>query len=800
MILESVEHGPLIWPTVEENGVSRTNKYAKLSAAKKIQADCDMKATDIILQGLPADIYSLVNHHRNGLKAQLKDKDTTICKLKDTIKSLRKNNKEEIVDHDRCDLATINAELCDSLIYKLNLKSAKHGDLKAQIQDKDFVITSLKNGLRKLKGKATVDNATQIPSAITVVPGMFKLDLEPLAPKLMHNRESHIFYLKHTQDQADILRGIVEQAKAKQPLDNELDFACKHAKRIQELLVYVQNTCPSAVRTSETKVARTPMNKIKKVTFFEPIATSSTNQETHDSNKPMLHSTGVKFSTSASGSKPSGNTKNNRISQPSSSSKINKVEDQPRSVKTRKNNHNRVKKVKCEDHVMQSSSNANSVSISINNAPLRILTEFASRRAWFIKPSRPQEPTDPDWNKNKTPQKGPTQNWLMTLVASTSTDKSLKEFDELMSTPIDFSSYILNGLKIENLTQEIMLGPAFRLLKGTRLNYAELEYDFEECYKALSENLDWENPEGGDYPFDLSKPLPLITRGNRQRVPVEGVSTMTYTTSTTKTKAAQYDLPVMRKHGYGYLEEIVVRKADNMLYKFKEGDDVTDFAIALRMFIRSLVIQKRVEDLQLGVESYQKQINVTKPNTKRPDLRKRHPLLSSLEDIAKNIDIDYLPKRRWSTLEKKRAYCMIKDINKLLKERMMMRSLEKFVGGRLYETNLKLLQRTIQNWRDLPRDIPLYSLVVLSYEKRSKSENKGKVPTEMELVLEQTQQGSSYEVSKSQDHKMGRLQDDAKRLCLVDDLKKLKDHIHVKPKELALSKVKDHYIKSQVDE
>ncbi|GJW20188.1 hypothetical protein Tco_0030810 [Tanacetum coccineum] len=116
--------------------------------------------------------------------------------------------------------------------------------------------------------------------------------------------------------------------------------------------------------------------------------------------------------------------------------------------------------------------------------------ETASRRDWFKKPTPPQEPTDPDWNIGKTTQEGPTQNWLMTLAASTSTDKSLKDFDELMSTPIDFSGYILNGLKIENLTQEILLGPAFRLLKGTRSNYAELEYDFEECYKALSEKLD----------------------------------------------------------------------------------------------------------------------------------------------------------------------------------------------------------------------------------------------------------------------------------------------------------------------
>ncbi|GJZ09633.1 hypothetical protein Tco_0543916 [Tanacetum coccineum] len=64
MILESVEHGPLIWLTVEEHSVIRTKKYVELSAAEKIQADYDMKATNIILQGLPIDIYSLVNHHR----------------------------------------------------------------------------------------------------------------------------------------------------------------------------------------------------------------------------------------------------------------------------------------------------------------------------------------------------------------------------------------------------------------------------------------------------------------------------------------------------------------------------------------------------------------------------------------------------------------------------------------------------------------------------------------------------------------------------------------------------------------
>ncbi|GJR59083.1 hypothetical protein Tco_1501245 [Tanacetum coccineum] len=64
IILESVEHDPLIWPTIEENGVTRTKKYEELSTTEKIQADFDLKATNIILQGLPSDVYYLVNHHR----------------------------------------------------------------------------------------------------------------------------------------------------------------------------------------------------------------------------------------------------------------------------------------------------------------------------------------------------------------------------------------------------------------------------------------------------------------------------------------------------------------------------------------------------------------------------------------------------------------------------------------------------------------------------------------------------------------------------------------------------------------
>ncbi|GJZ36012.1 retrovirus-related pol polyprotein from transposon TNT 1-94 [Tanacetum coccineum] len=64
MILESVENDPLIWPSTEENGVTRPKKYSELSATKAIQADCDIKATNIILQGLLPMVYALVSNHK----------------------------------------------------------------------------------------------------------------------------------------------------------------------------------------------------------------------------------------------------------------------------------------------------------------------------------------------------------------------------------------------------------------------------------------------------------------------------------------------------------------------------------------------------------------------------------------------------------------------------------------------------------------------------------------------------------------------------------------------------------------
>ncbi|GKE11466.1 hypothetical protein Tco_1415017 [Tanacetum coccineum] len=321
-----------------------------------------------------------------------------IRKLKERIKSLTGNINKDTVKKDIEEIETINIELdhrvskliaenehlkqtykqlydsikptrirskeqCDALVSQVNQKSVEISDLNVSLQEKDLVITALKNELRKLKGKDLADNVvTKHP----IAPEMLKIDVEPIAPRLLNNRTAHSDYLRHTQEQAAILREIVEQGKSQNPLNNSLDSACKYTKHIQELLIIIRQTCPSINNSSDKLVAVTPKNKDKRVRFTEPVTSSgNTNTKTASSsnlvsNKPMLSSTGVKPSTSASGSQPSGNTKKDKIQQTPSSTQKNKVEAHPRTVKSSLKNKNCFVEPKGNANVQHSKLNANS--------------------------------------------------------------------------------------------------------------------------------------------------------------------------------------------------------------------------------------------------------------------------------------------------------------------------------------------------------------------------------------------------------------------------------------------------------
>ncbi|GJR11064.1 hypothetical protein Tco_0793716 [Tanacetum coccineum] len=130
----------------------------------------------------------------------------------------------------------------------------------------------IKNDLRKFKGKYIVDNVTQVSNATTVAPGMYKLDPVTLAPKDKNNRKTHIYYLKHTMEQAAILREIVEQAYSLNPLDSASYSACKRPKvtktngsnskpKIAKSVIS-NKTKPDTYRGSNTSVASSSSSSV----------------------------------------------------------------------------------------------------------------------------------------------------------------------------------------------------------------------------------------------------------------------------------------------------------------------------------------------------------------------------------------------------------------------------------------------------------------------------------------------------------------------------------------------------------
>ncbi|GKD27869.1 retrovirus-related pol polyprotein from transposon TNT 1-94, partial [Tanacetum coccineum] len=118
---------------------------------------------------------------------------------------------------------------------------------------------------------------------------------------------------------------------------------------IQKLLGYVRDTCLVIHKPSEKLVAVTTINKKKKVGFADTVTSSGNIPKV--TNIPLLSSKGVNPSTSASGSKPSGNTKNDRIPQTPSSNKKNNVEVQSRKVKSSLNKRNSDSKKVCNEHI-----------------------------------------------------------------------------------------------------------------------------------------------------------------------------------------------------------------------------------------------------------------------------------------------------------------------------------------------------------------------------------------------------------------------------------------------------------------
>nr|GEX86519.1 hypothetical protein [Tanacetum cinerariifolium] len=389
-----------------------------------------------------------------------------------------------------------------------------------------------------------------------------------------------------------------------------------------------------------------------------------------------------------------------------------------------------------------------------------------------------QDLEEPSHQEFKTATHKSIQPWISDLAKQADSRTS---FNELMDTLVDFSVFLMNWLKVDTLTLELLVGLTYELMKGSCKSLVELEFFLEEVYKPLP--LIPNSRGCCVIPFDhfINNDLEYL-RG--------GASSRKYTTSITKTKAADYghikwienlvprtiwsqapvsydkyalweishwwrkrqqfygfaanresardvyskckiivviELWIVKWHNYKHMDWISVRKLINLTVEERFA-----FNVSLRMFTRSIVIQRRVEDLQLGIESYQKKLNLIKPYTYRSDLKRKedytaysnlrgfiyqnkdkqnqliridgfhkfsdgtlNDVRTALDDRLNGIRIKYLLQTIWRRSDKERAAAMIQAIDKQLKTRRIMRSLEKFVGGRLHEGDFRMIQRTI---------------------------------------------------------------------------------------------------------
>ncbi|GJY73446.1 hypothetical protein Tco_0477877 [Tanacetum coccineum] len=222
---------------------------------------------------------------------------------------------------------------------------------------------------------------------------------------------------------------------------------------------------------------------------------------------------------------------------------------------------------------------------------------------------------------------------------------------------------------------------------------------------------------------------------------------------------------VNKFHGYAHLEEITVRRADRQLYAFKEGDFVdlhlNDIKDMLLLAVQHKLFQldgSDIVDLVVALHSpgiFAKELYTPSFNLPRvvyEDLNKQKRVMRAdklykfsdrtLKIVRDDLHNKEMSRIKWSATDKRRSKLMVELIDKQMREKRIMRNLERLVGAQ----ELKMDYRLIQNRGDLPKDIPLDRIEVLRYDMKGVKVRKGIMQTKKELVPEQTQQGSSDEV------------------------------------------------------
>nr|GEV83380.1 hypothetical protein [Tanacetum cinerariifolium] len=307
----------------------------------------------------------------------------------------------------------------------------------------------------------------------------------------------------------------------------------------------------------------------------------------------------------------------------------------------------------------------------------------------------PSSSPTPDraWHKTKTVEKRPPQPWITQMAQAAVTQYS---FNKFLATPIDFSE---KGVSLSWGKMGVVIGSRVLMEMGEKMAKKDT-YQRSSCILwdyFINNDLEYLENESSSRKYTTS--ITKTKTVDYGQVKKRELSRK-YTTSITKTKTVDYGqvkwiedkrfygyasnmessydvysrhkviavtrLKIMEWFGYNHLEEIIVRRQDDKLYKFREGAS-NDFEYkTLKICI--IYEDKMNRNRLMRTNEFHKFSDCT-----------LNLIRTALNDIAIGIEMDYLPKRKWSKQDKQRARVMINAIDRKLRDRRLMRNLEKFL-------------------------------------------------------------------------------------------------------------------------
>ncbi|GJX85299.1 retrovirus-related pol polyprotein from transposon TNT 1-94 [Tanacetum coccineum] len=404
MILASVEKGPLVWPSITEDGVTRLKEYVELTPAEAIQADCDIKAINIILQGLPTEIYALMSPTSCCQKiiwekiklANSKERPFTLLLndmniYKMPLEQFQVNTKflntlpdewSKFVTDVKLvkDLHTTNVDQLHAYLQQherhaneVRLMHERNSDPLALVASHQLTQPAYQSHLHTHPKSLSQHHVSPYQSSQFVTPYQTQQFTTNQSNTKEEKSQAKDTVIGQVESQIKSLNGNVDDSKVKMDMDEIETLNIELEHREQGLVIAaLKNELRKLKGKALDKEATETHSVDPKVSKdnMEPITPKLLNKRTAHSSyikHTQEEALGVRLSTSASGSQPSGNTRNDRILQTPSSNSKNKVEAHPRNVKSSLNKRNGTVKVNGSASVQNSKKQDNSDYVCINS-------------------------------------------------------------------------------------------------------------------------------------------------------------------------------------------------------------------------------------------------------------------------------------------------------------------------------------------------------------------------------------------------------------------------------------------------